>query len=106
MPEEGKVIDKSLLTLVVQWVVGQPFNNVLLLAIFIAIGYIGYYGAQFAQHSIPAHLKQIQAGYEEIEKSNREERDKARVDSREERKETMQMYDKWHDIKLSTSTTP
>jgi Trk-type K+ transport system membrane component len=54
-----------------QWLLGQPFNNVLLVAILCAISWLGYYGVTTA---IPMHLQQIQAGYERLEDSHREER--------------------------------
>jgi len=54
-----------------EWLLGQPFNNVLLILILFAIAWLGYYGLTTA---IPAHLKAIQEGYERLEQSHREER--------------------------------
>jgi hypothetical protein len=54
---------------------------VLLLAIFVAIGWIGHYSMTTA---IPAHLQQIQQGYESLTESHREERE-----------QTKQLYDRW-----------
>ena len=53
------------------WLLGQPFNNVLLILILFAIAWLGYYGLTTA---IPSHLKAIQEGYERLESSHREER--------------------------------
>jgi beta-lactamase regulating signal transducer with metallopeptidase domain len=73
--------NEKLTTQIASWVAGQPFNNVLLLAIFVAIGWIGHYSMTTA---IPAHLQQIQQGYESLTESHREERER-----------TQQLYDKW-----------
>jgi len=66
---------------VLDWVAGQPFNNVLLIAIFLSIGWIGHYSMTVA---IPKHLDQIQKGYESITESHREERER-----------TLHLYDRW-----------
>ncbi len=73
--------NKTLTTQITSWVAGQPFNNVLLLAIFVAIGWIGHYSMTTA---IPAHLNQIQKGYESLTESHRDERER-----------TQQLHDKW-----------
>lgn len=65
----------------VDWLLGQPFNNVLLVAILGSIAYGFYYGVTVA---VPAHLQMIQQGYREMEQSHKEER-----------QQTMQMYDRW-----------
>ena len=46
------------------WLLGQQANTIALFAIFGLMGWLAYYAANFA---IPAHLSQIQAGYEKIE---------------------------------------
>lgn len=73
--------DESLKGQAVSWVAGQPFNNVLLLLILAAMSWIGWYGVTTA---IPAHLTQIQKGYESLSESHREER-----------KELRDTYDRW-----------
>ena len=66
---------------VITWAAGQPFNNVLLLAIFASM----MYGTYFAMNTaIPKHLEQIQKGYESLTESHRDERER-----------TQQLYDKW-----------
>lgn len=77
MTEDNQKITSQIVT----WAAGQPFNNVLLLAIFVAIGWIGYYSMTTA---IPSHLNQIQKGYESLTESHRDERER-----------TQQLYDKW-----------
>lgn len=67
----------------VKWLFGQPFNNVLLIAILVSIGWGTHYGVTTA---IPAHLKQIQDGYELLDKSHTIER-----------AELTKIYDKWFD---------
>lgn len=62
---------KSLVNRSSEWLLGQPFNNVLLILILFAIAWLGYYGLTTA---IPAHLKAIQEGYERLEDRHREER--------------------------------
>lgn len=62
---------KSLINRSSEWLLGQPFNNVLLILILFAIAWLGYYGLTTA---IPAHLRAIQDGYERLENSHREER--------------------------------
>lgn len=71
----------NLVTLVMSWASGQPFNNVMLMAIFSALCWITYFAVTVA---IPEHLKHIQEGYEKLEKGNMEER-----------QETIEVYDKW-----------
>jgi hypothetical protein len=73
--------EKSPTSRALDWVAGQPFNNVLLIAIFLSIGWIGHYSMTTA---IPAHLEQIQNGYESLHESHRDERER-----------TQQMYDRW-----------
>jgi hypothetical protein len=73
--------DTSIKTQIAAWVAGQPFNNVLLLAIFSAIAYGTYFAMHFA---IPKHLEQIQKGYESLTESHRDERER-----------TLQLYDRW-----------
>lgn len=63
------------------WLLGQPFNNVLLVSILFAIGYGFHYAITIA---VPAHLQMIQQGYREMEQSHKEER-----------AQIMQMYDRW-----------
>lgn len=84
MNEENKTPTSQ----IISWAAGQPFNNVLLLGILAAIGWIGYYSMTTA---IPAHLQQIQRGYESLTESHRDERE-----------QTQQLYDKWMN---RTSTT-
>ena len=51
----------------IDWVKGQPFNNVLIMALLLMIGWLGFYGITSA---IPEHIKAIQTGYERIETSH------------------------------------
>jgi len=57
----------------IDWLLGQQGNTILLIAILAAIAYLGWYSIN---HAIPAHLSQIQAGYERIEKSQTDQIDK------------------------------
>ena len=66
-----------------KWLFGQPFNNVMLIAIFAGLAWSGHYCVTIA---IPAHLQQIQQGYETIDKAHQIERSELRS-----------MYDKWFD---------
>jgi hypothetical protein len=75
--------EKSFWPQVIQWAAGQPFNNVLLLLILFAIAWSARFAVTVA---IPIHLKQIQEGYESLQKSHREERESA-----------LKTYDKWVD---------
>ena len=73
--------NKTLTSQVITWAAGQPFNNVLLLAIFASM----MYGTYFAMNTaIPKHLEQIQKGYESLTESHRDERER-----------TQQIYDRW-----------
>lgn len=78
MPED---VTRSLKEQIVHWAAGQPFNNVLLLAILGAIAWLGHYGLTTA---IPTHLEQIQSGYEKLNKSHESERTR-----------TLEVYDRW-----------
>jgi hypothetical protein len=73
--------DKSIKQQAVAWVAGQPFNNVLLVAILFCIGWGGYYTVTVG---IPSHLQQIQQGYESLTESHRDERER-----------TLELYDRW-----------
>jgi hypothetical protein len=73
--------NKTITTQIINWAAGQPFNNVLLLAIFASIGWIAHFAMNTA---IPAHIQQIQKGYESLTESHRDERER-----------TQQLYDKW-----------
>jgi hypothetical protein len=66
---------------IVAWAAGQPFNNVLLLALLACVAWGGYYTVTVG---IPSHLNQIQKGYESLTESHRDERER-----------TQQLYDKW-----------
>lgn len=46
------------------WLLGQQGNTI---ALFVILGVIAYLGWYAINHAIPAHLSQIQAGYEKIE---------------------------------------
>jgi hypothetical protein len=72
---------KPLTAQVIAWAAGQPFNNVLLMAILFSIGWGGYYTVTVG---IPSHLQQIQKGYESLTESHRDERE-----------QTLQLYDRW-----------
>jgi len=67
--------DKSIKSMAASWVAGQPFNNVLLIAIFAAIAWFGHYELTTAR---PANLKQIQDGYQSLTEAHREERKELR----------------------------
>lgn len=72
---------QNLTSQVVSWAAGQPFNNVLLLAILFCIGWGGWYTVTTG---IPKHLEQIQKGYESLTESHRDERER-----------TLELYDRW-----------
>ena len=78
MPDDQK---QNLTSQVVSWAAGQPFNNVLLLAILGSIMWGGYFAMTTA---IPSHLQQIQTGYEALTNAHREER-----------KELRETYSQW-----------
>lgn len=67
----------------VRWMFGQPFNNVMLIAIFSGIAWFAHYSVTVA---VPSHLKMIQQGYETLDKAHQTERHEMRA-----------MYDKWFD---------
>lgn len=62
--------DNKAVQLVVQWFTGLSFSNALLVLILAAVCWVGY----AAIGAIPEHIREIQAGYERIEASHREER--------------------------------
>ena len=72
MPDDQK---QNLTSQVVSWAAGQPFNNVLLMAILFCIGWGGWYTVTTV---IPKHLEQIQNGYESLTEAHREERKELR----------------------------
>ena len=77
-----------------RWLFGQEANTVALFMILGAGAWLGHYGITTG---IPAHLKQIQAGYETINSDNnkaREEDRKARDDDRKARVEDRQAFEK------------
>ena len=64
MAEDIAAKDKSVKEMAANWLLGQPFNNVLLVAILSSGGWAFWYGVTKA---IPDHLMTIQSGYEKIE---------------------------------------
>lgn len=77
---------KNITEQAVTWITGQSFNNVLLVLILCAIAWGGWYSLTTV---IPAHLRQIQQGYETIDNRHREERES-----------TIRTYDKWFDRRV------
>lgn len=67
----------------VEWIRGQTFNNILLLAILASIGVAQWYAMTTA---IPSHLQTIQDGYERINSQHEAERTRTR-----------EVYDRWLD---------
>jgi hypothetical protein len=86
--------EKAIWSQVVAWGAGQPFNNVLLLLILFSIAWSGRFVVTIA---IPMHLKQIQDGYQSLQNSHKEEREKEEKLHREERESALKTYDKWVD---------
>lgn len=87
MPQDYK-------TIAAQWVAGQPFTNVLLVAILSAGGWCGYYAITIA---IPAHLQTIQNGYERLDEMNRSERDRIDRQHSTERETIRRQFEGWLD---------
>lgn len=79
MSEQDQPVDMK--KAAIAWVAGQPFNNVLLILILGSGLWACHYALTVA---VPAHLKQIQEGYERIEESNSRDRNMI-----------IQQYDKW-----------
>lgn len=71
-------IDKETRAQVVSWVTSQSFTNVLLAVIVGSIIYLGYYILSVA---MPGALKDVQSGYESINRENREDRQQIRDDN-------------------------
>jgi hypothetical protein len=86
--------EKAVWSQVISWAAGQPFNNVLLLAILLSIAWSGRFLVTVA---IPVHLKQIQDGYQSLQNSHKEEREREEKLHREERESVLRTYDKWVD---------
>lgn len=55
---------------IIEYVKGQPFNNVLVMLVLFVNGYCGYY---LINYGVPAHLKMIQEGYERINMQHSDE---------------------------------
>ena len=70
MADDNALKDASVKTLAANWLLGQPFNNVILVAILASGGWAFWYGITKA---IPDHLTTIQAGYEKIESRQSEQ---------------------------------
>lgn len=86
MAEDNKGPTES----VIRWLAGQPFNNVLLISILASVAWGMRYSITIA---IPAHLEQIQNGYETLDKAHQIERSEMRS-----------MYDKWFDRVAASSS--
>ena len=86
--------NKSLPIEVIKWLSGQPFNNVLLLAILAALGWGAHYSVTVA---VPSHLKQIQEGYKEVISEVHSKHETERSHLHEERERILETYDKWFD---------
>lgn len=61
--------DQSIKRTFTNWLFGQESNTVALYLILLAMGYGGWWGITVG---IPAHLMQIQKGYETVAEKNRE----------------------------------
>lgn len=81
---------QKVLSVAVQWLAGQPFSNVLLVAILGSLLWFGHYSLTVA---VPSHLKQIQDGYDRIDRNHRDEREMLR-----------QTYEKWIDRRSQTGS--
>lgn len=57
----------------IKWVARQETNTVLLVLIIVSNGVVGYYGIKEIKSAVPAHLNQIQRGYEKIEAAHERE---------------------------------
>jgi hypothetical protein len=75
-----------------KWMQSQSFNNVLLVAILVSLGWGTYWTMSEA---IPMHIKTIQTGYKEIEANNRDMIKDLDEAHREERREMLNMFDRW-----------
>lgn len=75
-----------------RWMQSQSFNNVLLVAILIALGWGTYWAVGEA---VPRHIDMIKSGYKEIEANNREMIKELDESHREERREMFEMFDRW-----------
>lgn len=64
MADDNGLKDASVKTIAANWLLGQPFNNVILVAILAGGAWVTHYGMTKA---IPDHLNTIQTGYEKIE---------------------------------------
>jgi len=85
---------EGLKELAARWLFGQPFTNVLLVALLSVTGWLGQYTITKA---IPEHLSTIQQGYESLESSHVDERQLTQQRFEQERTMRIQMYDKWMD---------
>lgn len=75
-PTNNQPRSAGLVENITRWLSGQPFNNVMLFAIFAA----GCYGVYWAgATAIPMHLKQIQSGYEQINQQNVKDLEQSRA---------------------------
>ena len=74
--------EKSIKSKAIDKLLGQEANTIVLIAILCAIGYLFWWAMTTG---VPAHLSQIQAGYEKID----ERHEKSRADDRVLYKETL-----------------
>lgn len=88
------ISEKSITIAILNWLSGQPFNNVLLLAIFTAIGWGAHYAMTVA---VPSHLKQIQEGYKAVISDVHSKHESERASLQMERERIIETYDKWFD---------
>ena len=79
---------EGLKELAAKWLFGQPFTNVLLVALLSVTGWLGQYTITKA---IPEHLSTIQEGYESLESSHVDERQLTQQRFEQERTMRIQM---------------
>ena len=78
----GTVVDESIKKRALDKLLGQEANTIVLIAILVAIGAAFWWAMTTG---IPAHLSQIQAGYERLD----DRHEKARIEDRTLFKETL-----------------
>lgn len=64
MAEDNELKNASVKTIAANWLLGQPFNNVILVAILAGGAWVTHY---VMTKAVPDHLNTIQTGYEKIE---------------------------------------
>lgn len=102
MSEGNPTVSKDSIDTVVKWLLGQPFTNLLLIAMLSGGGWTVWYGLTIA---IPSHLQALQMGYDRNSDADAKQRAEDRATHQAERKEDRDLMREILQMRKASTTT-